>query len=264
MPATSAPGRKWQSDVRRPQMAVTAQQLNRARLQGIEYPTGDGKPMAETQKHGNLMIYAISALTVHFADRPEVYVAGNNFLYYEEGNPKRRVAPDVYVVFGVGNQVRDSYKVWEEGNKAPDVVMEFTSKSTRAEDTSRKFRLYERLGVSEYVLFDPTRDYLNPPLRGYRLVNGRYAPIPLEGDRLYSEQLQLEIVWEDERIRFYDPQQDRWLPSMLELSELAEAEARRAEEAARRMEAEAKARAAAEAELQRLRAELSALKRGEG
>ena len=57
------------------------------------YPSGDGKPMAEDNLHRDLMIYTIPALKLHFADRPDVYVSGNDFLYYEEGVPASRISP---------------------------------------------------------------------------------------------------------------------------------------------------------------------------
>lgn len=107
----------------------------------LHYPPSDGKPMAETQKHVNQIIHTISALDIFFADHPDVYVAGNNFVYWEEGNPKARISPDAYVVFGVPKILRDFYKAWEEGGKLPNVIFEFTSKSTRHEDTRKKFPL---------------------------------------------------------------------------------------------------------------------------
>lgn len=129
------------------------------RQKPIVYPTSDGKPMAETDKHCDLMIYVREALKVYFADRPEVYVAGNNFLYWEEGDAKKCVSPEVYVVFGAGMRQRDSYKVWEERGRLPDVVFEITSRKTRRQDTHTKRPLYERtLKVPEYFLFDPTGD----------------------------------------------------------------------------------------------------------
>jgi Uma2 family endonuclease len=245
-------------------MAVPAQRLERTRPRRVYYPTSDGKPMAETQKHVNLMIYAISALTVHFAEQPDVYVAGNNFIFYEEGNPKARISPDTYVVFGVGNQVRDSYMAWKEGGKLPDVVFEFTSKKTRREDTHTKRPLYERvLRVPEYFLFDPTGDYLNPRLQGYRLTGGNYVSLELRDNRLRSERLNLDIVMEGDRLRLYDPAKGRFLPTLQEEAERAEIEAQRAAMAFRRAEAEARKRSEAEAEIERLRAELAALKRTE-
>src|SRR5438552_4106827 len=81
------------------------------------YITSDGKPMAETARHVQRIVDCISALQAFFATRPDVLVAGNNFLHYEQGNRSAHVSPDTYVVFGVDNakEPRDSYKAWEEG-----------------------------------------------------------------------------------------------------------------------------------------------------
>src|SRR4051794_12971630 len=209
----------------------------------IDYPTSDGKPMAETDTHRKLMVYAIEALTLYFRDRPDVYVSGNNFIYWEEGNRKRFVSPDTYVVFGVGMRDRDCYKAWEEGGKLPDVVFEFTSKTTRREDTRTKRPLYEAtLAVPEYFLFDPTGDYLKPRFQGYRLVGGHYVPLEVVEGRLRSERLGLDLVVRGEEFRFYDPARGEWLPTVRELAERAEREAERAD--------------AADAEIARLKAEL--------
>ena len=59
-----------------------------------------------------------------------------------------------------------AYFTGEEG-KGSDVVIELTSSSTRDEDVKDESVLYERtLRVSEYFLFDPLGDYLDPPLHG--------------------------------------------------------------------------------------------------
>src|SRR5262249_42551464 len=149
----------------------------------------DGKPMAESDLHADVMVYCKTALRLHFADQPDVYVSGNNFVYFEQGNPQAVVSPDCYVVFGVGMRFRDTYQVWKEGGKLPDVVIEITSKKTRKDDVTRKAPLYARLEVGEYIQFDPTGDYLSPPLQGQKLVNGQYEPIPLVNNRIVSEKL---------------------------------------------------------------------------
>ena len=59
------------------------------RTREIEYPTTDGKPMAETELHMEDMIDTIQTLQDHFADRPNVYIWGNLLLFYEEGNPRK-------------------------------------------------------------------------------------------------------------------------------------------------------------------------------
>ena len=100
----------------------------------VEYPSSDGQPMAETPVHRDAMIDAIRVLSRHFARRPDVYVSGDMLMYYEEGNPRKCVAPDVFVVVGADrDEDRDTYLLWREP-KAPDFVLEVTSKSTRKND----------------------------------------------------------------------------------------------------------------------------------
>ncbi len=89
----------------------------------IEYPDEDGKPMAEGDVQCSYLTYARNALRIYFQNRSDVYVAGNLFIYYEEGNPEAVVAPDVFVVFGVENRDRGSYKTWQEQHKTPNFVL---------------------------------------------------------------------------------------------------------------------------------------------
>ena len=103
----------------------------------IHYPESDGKPMGETDMHIDALIYLREALRDHFRDDPQVYVAGNMLLYYEEGNPAACVAPDVFVVQGVAKRERRTYRLWEEG-QAPAIVFEITSRGSRLEDMGTK------------------------------------------------------------------------------------------------------------------------------
>ena len=182
----------------------------------IEYPESDGKPMAETDTHRLQMTDAlIHPLKERYRDR-DVYVSGNLFFYYEEGNPRAVVAPDVFVVFGVSSETRRTYKLWEEG-QAPSVVFELTSKSTYEDDLSRKRLLYEELGVQEYFLFDPLHEYLRPPLQGYWLTDeGYFVPVlPVQlpnGDwQIESEVLGLLLETADHNLRLYDPDKEEYL-----------------------------------------------------
>ena len=176
----------------------------------IEYPDEDGKPMAEGDAQREYLIYATKVLRIYFQNRPDVYVSGNLFIYYEEGNPEAVVAPDVFVVFGVNNHVRCSYKTWQEEDKTPDFVLEITSKTTRSKDQGAKKGIYAFLGVREYFQYDPTGDYLNPQLQGLRLVEGNYFPmaattVPDGSLSLFSEVLGLELRSCSGELRFYDP-----------------------------------------------------------
>src|SRR5579871_5202525 len=93
-----------------------------------DYPTSDGRPMAETDHHRVLMIDLIETIGEWFINEPETYVTGNLLLFYEKGNKRRHVSPDVFVVFGVPKAFRPNYLMWKE--KTPDVVIELTSKTT--------------------------------------------------------------------------------------------------------------------------------------
>jgi Uma2 family endonuclease len=171
--------------------------------QEIEYPTSDGQPMAETTLHRKVMTDLIGALERRYADVPDVWVGGNLFLCYEKGNPSATVAPDVLLAKGVTKWDRPNYLLWEE--KPPSLVVEVTSRSTRREDEGKKKALYERIGVEEYVLFDPFGEYLRPRLQGYRLTRSRYQPIPLEKDgSLSSQTTGLTFRPEGERLRLVD------------------------------------------------------------
>ena len=53
--------------------------------------------MAESDFQLTPVAYARDALRDYFRCRPDVYVAANLFIYYEEGNSEAAVAPDVFV-----------------------------------------------------------------------------------------------------------------------------------------------------------------------
>jgi Uma2 family endonuclease len=206
------------------------------RQEELEYPDSDGEPMAESDFQLIPLIYAITALRMYFQERLDVYVAGDMLLYYEQGNPKAVVAPDVFVVIGAPKHRRRSYMLWREP-KAPDFILEITSMSTAGQDQGLKKGLYAYLGVSEYFQFDPTADYLNPSLQGLRLEGGFYTPIlpeePSNGTlRLYSETVGLYLELRNGEFRFITPNGQRLLSAEeLEIAHRTEETARKAAEA---------------------------------
>jgi len=218
----------------------------------VKYPESDGQPMGETGFHITLITYLLSMLRDFFRQRSDVYVGSNMLIYYHEGDSRKHVTPDVFVVFGVPNEERRIWQTWEEG-KGPDVVFELTSKSTWDEDLGTKKGLYEWMGVREYFLFDPLDEYLHPALRGFQLTEGSYREIeptiaPGGGLQFESEILGLLLRAEEGELQLYDQATgERLLPP----PELAEA----------LRDAEVRAQAA-EAELERALTELARL-RGE-
>ena len=225
-----------------------------------DYPESDGKPMAETDLHLEEMLALIAILQDRYRDAPEVYVAGNNFIYFDEGNPGARLSPDVYVVFGAPKRLRRTYKLWEE-SRAPAFVLEVSSRQTWPEDEGNKKAICARLGVAEYFLYDPEGDYLEPPLQGFRLEKRAYLPLPMDNEgRLFSQALGLKLRLDNGRLQLIEAASgERLLRPQDAYAARREAEARAtaAEQAARREE---EARLTAEAELARLRAELERLR----
>lgn len=227
--------------------AIATSVTTKTPMPDIIYPTSDGKPMGETDLHRNVMVATIDTLTTYYAGQ-QVYVSGNILLFYRPGNMRRHVSPDVMVVRGLEQRDRDNYLLWEEG-RAPNVVIEVTSESTRDEDLADKMEIYrDEIGVAEYFLFDPRSEYLNPSLQGHRLSRGRYRPITAVGGRLPSVELGLHLEADGQRLRFYDPAGQRWLPTPQE----SHLEWRR--EALTALQQK-------DAELERLRQELAALRR---
>ena len=233
-----------------------------------DYPTSDGRPMAESDLHRSVMFAAIDTLQLHYTGQ-RVYVSGNILLFYRPDDKLRHVSPDVLVVLGLEPRSRDNYLLWEEG-RAPNVVIEVTSPSTRKEDLQDKLEIYrDEIGVAEYFLFDPRSEYLNPVLQGHRLRPGRYLPSAPVAGRLPSQELGLHLEADGSQLRFYDPASERWLPTRLQQKDAAlkRSEAGRRQSDAALEQSEAGRRQSddalrqAEAEAERLRQELAALRR---
>ena len=148
-------------------------------------------------------------------------------------------------------------------------MVELTSKTTRREDQVMKHGLYrDVLRIREYFQFDPTEDYLNPPLQGFRLVEGEYVPItPVDG-RLPSEVLGLHLEQDGQELRLYNPERCARLMKPEERASAAEQRAESAEQRAESAEQRAQAGQAlvreVGLEIERLRRENEGLRRRMG
>ena len=191
-------------------------------------------------------------------------------VYYVEGDPRFSVSPDALVIKGVRQYRRRVVKLWEEG-RAPQVIFEVISRSTRQEDRGRKRRLYAELGVREYYMYDPTGDYLDPRLQAWMLAedtaNGpAYREMPLLTDEpgYLSLELGLEVrLRHDSSLGLRDPASGEWLEAIAEMHAARYGvEAALHEEKTARQQAEAaastgaQARARLEQEVARLRVRL--------
>jgi Uma2 family endonuclease len=184
-----------------------------------------------------VIVDLIGALELYFAGQ-QVYVSGDLLLFYEPGNRRKHVSPDVLVTKGLELGDRLNYILWDEG-KPPNFVIEVTSKTTRREDLEGKFSIYrDKVRIPEYFLFDPLGDYLLPRLQGYRLRGSEYVSIRPTRDRLASKQLGLELQALGKSLRLFDQRTGKPLLSPRELAAEERAARERAEEEVARLREE--------------------------
>ena len=186
----------------------------------IYYPETDHQPMPDAEYQAPIYRKVVSTLEFHINKIPGAHVNGNVFLYYEEGNPRKTIAPDCYVVFDLTPkavqslspppQGYDTYLLWEVG-KPPEFVLEIGSPSTKRSDLTVKRAVYASIGVSEYWRYDERGGaFYGEPLVGESLVDGEYQRLPMRDDAnggvwAYSKALNLVLGWDDGELRFWDP-----------------------------------------------------------
>lgn len=193
----------------------------------ITYPESDGKPMADNTKQFRWIVTIKENLELLFADRPDVFVAGDLLWYPVEGNNRLCQAPDVMVAFGRPKGDRGSYKQWEENNIAPQVVFEILSPGNTLTEMAKKLRFYEKYQVEEYYLYDPDKVDLTGWSRDQNLevideINGWVSP-----------RLGIRFEIQPDTLEIYRPDGNQFL-SFVELGQRAEREAQRANQEAQR------------------------------
>jgi Uma2 family endonuclease len=144
----------------------------------IEYPDSDGQPMSDNTKQFRWITIVKYNLDWLFANDDNVFVAGDLLWYPVEGNPKRRVAPDVMVAFSRPKGDRGSYKQWEEAGIPPQVVFEILSPGNTVNEMAAKLAFYDRHDVEEYYIYDPDTNALS----GWERVDGYLTEIPIIQD----------------------------------------------------------------------------------
>jgi Uma2 family endonuclease len=217
--------------------------------------------MVQGRLHGDLVASFKELVGRHFRSQRDVMVLMDVKHLLGPGRPGP--SPDISVIRGARDPEADrpSFNVVKEG-VVPCLIIEVVSPldaRIRRTDEVDKVKLYEQVGVQEYLLVNPPRRSTGNRFRllGYRLSpNGRYQPIePDEDGRFLSETtgLRFGVSPHGKRIELFDAATGERLRSPEEevaAREAAEAEITKATEA----------RKAAEAEVARLRAEIERLK----
>jgi Uma2 family endonuclease len=175
---------------------------------GIVPPPNDllsDEPPLETDLHLRQMLLLISCLEWCWSDRQDFYCAGNLTIYY---SPRQRKSeqfrgPDFFVVLGTERKSRNSWVVWEEEGRYPNLIVELLSPSTATTDRGLKKQIYQDIfRTPDYFWFDP----VSLEFQGFELMSGQYQPL-IANDQgwLWSQQLQLFLGVRDRQLRFFTP-----------------------------------------------------------
>ena len=126
----------------------------------------------------------------------------------------------------------DTYLLWEVS--PPDFALEIGSRSTARNDLVSKRALDARLGIGEYWRYDKTGgNFYGEPVVGEYLEDGEYRRLEMHREAngmvwAHSPTLNLDLCWDEGRLRYYDPAETRWL-----LNQQEEQASRRSAETAR-------------------------------
>lgn len=219
---------------------------------GVHYPVCDNMGESVLQNDVNSLLRGL--LQDYFAATGRrCFVGSNQFAYYERGNPRACVSPDVYVIDEEAASQRElrSWKVWEHGGKAPTLALEVVSDEYQKDYADELVARYQALGVKELFRYDPEpRGCVRRTLSHFvREATGKLVERVCPPDRVYCSSYDLWLVQQANlslRVGLGPEGAALW-PTQ------AEARAR-----------EAEARRAAEEELARARAELAELRAAQG
>jgi Uma2 family endonuclease len=171
-----------------------------------EFPPGDllsNEPPLETEFHLRQLLLLLSSLEWLWRDRQDFYCAGNLTIYYSPNQRKSEDfrGPDFFVVLDTDRKPRNSWTVWHEDGKYPNVIIEVLSASTAAIDRGLKKQIYQDIfRTPEYFWFDP----VTQEFQGFALVRGHYQLLrPHEQGWLWSQELGLFLGIQAEQLRFF-------------------------------------------------------------
>ena len=218
-------------------MAFNAQQLAEQMPDARELLSDE--PEMESTQHYQQLALLVSSLEWYWRERDDFFIGANLTVYYDHEQLRRRAfrGPDFFLVRDVARIPRNSWVVWEEGGRYPDLIIELLSDSTAGVDRSEKKTLYQNVfRTPEYFWFSP----ITSEFAGFRLTNRWYEAIPADarGWR-WSEVLGLYLGVAEGKLRYFDPNGERVSsPAEAALREIeqAEHERQRAEQAQQQAE----------------------------
>jgi Uma2 family endonuclease len=199
------------------------------------------EPEMESTQHYQQLALLVSSLEWRWRDCGDFFIGANLTVYYSHQQLRHREfrGPDFFLVRDVDREPRNSWVVWEEGGRYPDLIIELLSDSTAGVDRSDKKTLYQNVfRTPEYFWFSPA----TLECAGFRLVGKQYEAIPADarGWR-WSEVLGAYLGIADGWLRYFEPD-GQMVPSPTEAAQReiqqAEQERQRADQERQRADQE--------------------------
>ena len=161
------------------------------------------EPEMESSLHYMQLLLLVTCLEWAWQERDDFFIGANLTIYFSRQQLKNHDfrGPDLFLVKNTTREPRNSWVVWEEDGRYPDLIIELLSDSTANTDRTLKRDLYaERFHTPEYFYFSP--DTLE--FAGFRLDFNKYRPILLNDQGwLWSEALGFFLGIHDRQLRYF-------------------------------------------------------------
>lgn len=234
-------------------MVLTAQQLE-AQMPDATQLLSD-EPEMESSLHYLQLLLLVTCLEWLWRDRNDFFIGANLTIYFSRQQLRNRDfrGPDFFFVQATEKRPRNSWVVWEEEGRYPDLIIELLSDSTAKTDRTLKKDLYQnRFRTPEYFWFSPE----SLEFEGFWLKDNTYEPIEPDGRGWrWSQVLGLYLGVEAGKLRYFSAE-GVIIPTP---EEAAQQEIQRADQEQQRAEQERQARELAQQQADRLAAQLRAL-----
>ncbi|MBW4542735.1 MAG: Uma2 family endonuclease [Myxacorys chilensis ATA2-1-KO14] len=161
------------------------------------------EPEMESSVHYAQLTLLVACLEFLWQDRSDFFIGANLTVYFSRQQLRNREfrGPDFFLVKPTERRHRNSWVVWEEDGKYPNIIIELLSPTTEDTDRTLKKLLYQdRFRTPEYFWFSPT----TLEFVGLRLDGHEYQEIPLnEKGWRWSEELQLFLGVKNNQLRYF-------------------------------------------------------------
>ncbi len=207
-------------------MTLTAQELE-AQMPDATQLLSD-EPEMESSLHYAQLALLVSCLEWLWRDRQDFFIGATLTIYFSRQQLKNRDfrGPDLFLVRDTERRPRNSWVVWEEDGRYPNLMIELLSASTAAVDRGLKKDLYSRrFHTPEYFWFSPeTLEFA-----GFFLVGNQYQPIQASAEGwLWSRELGLYLGVIAGGLRYLS-EAGELIPTPAEAAEQAQLESGRAQ-----------------------------------